>query len=177
MSSHGGKEFIHVLRDRVKLYMEPRAPVDLNEGDSAHFNSPMRELQAIPRAGREPESRGSAPWSGLPYCASAGPSVPAFDVLRERRERLAPSHKLPLLLRRCTGRGSTRSWPRSRRGPVQGRTRRTGGPAPTAPWEPSFRNASSPATCRPEQPRRMECRHSRPCNSECRGIPADPGPQ
>ena len=35
------------------------------------------------------------------------------------------------------------------RGPVQGRTRRTGGPAPRAATELGFRSASSPATCRP----------------------------
>ena len=80
---------------------------------------------------------------------SGGSSAPAFNVLREPRERLAPSHPLPRLPRRCTGRDSTRSWPRSRRGPGRGRTRRTGESALTAPLEPSFRNALSPVTCRP----------------------------
>ena len=85
---------------------------------------------------------------------SGGSSAPAFNVLREPRERLAPSHPLPRLPRRCTGRDSTRSWPRSRRGPGRGRTRRTGESALTAPLEPSFRNALSPVTCRPGEPRR-----------------------
>ena len=53
-----------------------------------------------------------------------------FNMLRKPRERTAPSHPLPWPLQECAGRGSARSWPRSRRGPAQDRPRRTGGRAP-----------------------------------------------
>ena len=63
----------------------------------------LEEFASIERARSEPGFWGSAPWSCLPYRASAGSSTPAFNVLREARERLAPSHPLPRLLRRCAG--------------------------------------------------------------------------
>ena len=108
---------------------------------------------------------------------SEGSSTPACNALRKPRERLAPSHPLPRFLRRCAGRDTARFWPRSRRGPARGRTRRTGGSARTAPSEPSFRSASIPAMCQPGEPRRMECRRFQPCISECRRIPANPAPK
>ncbi len=41
LSCHGGEEFVYVLRGRVKFYMEPYAPVDLEQGESAQFDSLM----------------------------------------------------------------------------------------------------------------------------------------
>ena len=66
---------------------------------------------------------------------SEGSSTPACNALRKPRERFAPSDPLPRFLRRCAGRDTARFWPRSRRGPARGRTRRTGGSARTAPLE------------------------------------------
>ena len=107
---------------------------------------------------------------------SGGSSTPGFNALRKPRERLAPSHPLLRFLRRCAGRDTARFWPRSRRGLVRGRTRRTGGSARTAPWEPSFRSASIPAMCRPGEPRRT--RHpsaNRVLQDSVRSDVASPG--
>ena len=88
-----------------------------------------------------------------------GSSAPAVNMLRKPRERATPSHPLPRPVRKCAGLGAARSWPRSRRGRPQGRTRCTGGLAPGASSELGFQRASGPATCRPGELRRRECRH------------------
>ena len=41
MSSHGGEEFIFILRGSLQFFMEPYSPTILNEGDSVHFDSLM----------------------------------------------------------------------------------------------------------------------------------------
>ena len=41
LSSHGGEEFVYVLRGSTKFFMDPYSPVVLNEGDSVHFDSLM----------------------------------------------------------------------------------------------------------------------------------------
>jgi len=41
MSSHGGEEFIFVLRGSLQFFMEPYSATILNEGDSVHFDSLM----------------------------------------------------------------------------------------------------------------------------------------
>ena len=41
MSSHGGEEFIFVLRGSLQFFMEPYSPTILNQGDSVHFDSLM----------------------------------------------------------------------------------------------------------------------------------------
>ena len=54
---------------------------------------------------------------------SGGSSAPAFNVLREPRERLAPSHPLPRLVRRCTDakpKGSDRRLERRRNPSLRG---------------------------------------------------------
>ena len=54
-----------------------------------------------------------------------GSSTPEFNALRKPRERLAPPRPLLRFLRRSAGRDTARFLPRSRRGPAQGRTRRS----------------------------------------------------
>ena len=41
MSSHGGEEFLYVLRGTVRFHMDPYSPTTLDAGDSVHFNSLM----------------------------------------------------------------------------------------------------------------------------------------
>ena len=41
MSTHGGEEYVYVLRGSVKFYMEPYRTTVLEEGDSVYFDSQM----------------------------------------------------------------------------------------------------------------------------------------
>ena len=137
-------------------------------------------LAKVERARSEPESYGSASWSRPPYSASAVRRVFYSCMLRAAEAAGAPcavppAAAVPAKMRRP--RHSTFLAAFSSRGPVRGRTRRTGGSTRTAPLEPWFRSASIPAMCRPGEPRRLECRRFQPCISECRRIPANPAPK
>ena len=51
MSTHGGEEFLYVLRGTIRFYMDPYSPTILKPDDSVHFDSLMR--RAIAAVGDE----------------------------------------------------------------------------------------------------------------------------